>query len=144
MSAYIVNDYHISALVNSVSAHEFHTWHNGATQNFTQESAGQILKDENYRSVNSRYQEDDKAPPFDHDLMVSKQPVEILMGCRCFNYQACESDDWDQTLAHSILEMIQSHAIRRVTEGADGWSFEPPKGYVKANVIPLSTMFKRR
>ena len=86
-----------------------------------------VLYAENVRSVSARYPEDtfDSLPGpiekpeqievnyrhFDHINWVLK-PVAILKLCDSLEYQSCETDDWEQTVAHTLLQAIRRAAIR--------------------------------
>ena len=134
MSAFILNDYHISTLVTwaarrpgtpisvyhkDAPAHVYYEGtENESTSHFftiTREGAqeiGQILLAQNARSVNARYKTED-APDF---VLVTGRidvgAVQILKACSCYDYQACETDDYQGTYAAAIIESIRSHAIR--------------------------------
>jgi hypothetical protein len=83
---------------------------------------GRILLTENERSVRHRYP--DAAPsdlpgtigedaanyafsPFDQPLT----PLAVLKGCECFDYQACETDDYKSSIAYAIIDAIRKRAI---------------------------------
>ncbi len=79
---------------------------------------GQILLDENYRSVNRRYNETDKAARYtfrQHWHALEDRPhlraVRIIKACNYFDYQACETDDYEQTPAASIINQIRKAAM---------------------------------
>ena len=52
------------------------------------------------------------------------EPIQVLKLVRCLDYQSCETDDWEMTLAAQQLRWISGEAISRLPgyEGAD-WSF---------------------
>lgn len=72
---------------------------------------GQILWDENYRSVNYRYDEDYSAPTFKVDPYVKMSAVETVKLCDCYNYQTCEAPDWKETEAYAIMQAVREAAI---------------------------------
>jgi hypothetical protein len=37
--------------------------------------------------------------------------VALLKLCDCLDYQSCETEDWKQTAAHELLELIRGAAI---------------------------------
>ncbi len=39
-------------------------------------------------------------------------PVEIIKAAQCFDYQACETDDWKESVACKIIQHIEGTAIR--------------------------------
>lgn len=78
----------------------------------TAEIVGQILLDQNLRSVNYLYTDDEiniylhRAPQ--HTTWTA---VEILSAIACYEYQACETTDWPQTEAYNICQALQEHMI---------------------------------
>ena len=87
-----------------------------------------ILYQQNIASVRARYPSDkwsDLPGPINKQLNIvvtgkdacsgaylGLKPVDILKMCDCLEYQSCESDDWEQTLAFRLLNHIRRAAIR--------------------------------
>jgi len=119
MSAFIVGDKHITAMIQTLSPRYpgdgvSYYW-NGESHpvNGKSRQIGQVLVDENYRSVNSRYSESGEPRTFKYDYSVhSKTPVEIIKACHCYRYQACETKDWDKSEAAAIVNLIEGRATR--------------------------------
>lgn len=124
MSAFVVSDKHINSMlsfIRSENRYGFIVCHDNKTFSFDlndNESAkelGQILLDENYRSVNHRYHGDEAEP---HKLAFKRvsviSPVQMLKCIQCLNYQSCETDDWDDTLAYKVLRCMSSIAIGKL------------------------------
>lgn len=90
---------------------------------------GAVLRDENARSVEYRY-EDCKTS---NDMgtkdyyrfreRAPKGPKQILQAVRCLDYQSCETPDWHDTLAFAILAAIKESAIADLCEG-EPWGIE--------------------
>lgn len=128
MSAFIVSNEHINALVNfglkSTYWNPKTQWREEINRHTAQE-VGQILLDENQRSVNYRYSENDTSPAFkftvDYDGELT--PVQVIKACHCLDYQCCETPDWEQTLAHTILETIK-HKAEGLLPGYDEAAWE--------------------
>lgn len=140
MSAFIVGHDHIDALLTFAKIHRVSYYvpqavcnvPGGTRVDITAQTAtevGAILLTENERSVRHRYTdckvddlpgtvgEDAASYKFRefkeiHRLPTAEKCAWILNGCRCFDYQACETDDYDASLAHSIIESIRAAAIR--------------------------------
>jgi hypothetical protein len=120
MSAFIVNKEHIDALVNYMVTHKVSYWTGSERVNVTRfnaEEVGRILLDENVRSVNHRYCDrtdaDEKNAASDYRFSRSSRsfsPVQIIKAVHCLDYQCCETDDWETTLAHKICQEILSAA----------------------------------
>lgn len=150
MSAFIVSHDHIDALLTFASQkHQFgavsyYVKETGACVTITEENAteiGRILLTENERSVRHRYPSDKagelpgtigedaagytfKAWPINSPLTA----VSILKGCSCFDYQACEHDGYEDSLAFEIVNTIRKRAISRLPgyDNAPGWEFDRP------------------
>jgi hypothetical protein len=76
-----------------------------------------VLKRENVRSVNTRYNEKTRSSKVafkaGNSLLGSGfNNADIVALCNCVNYQSCENNDYQQTIAASLLNMIKLHANR--------------------------------
>jgi hypothetical protein len=102
---------------------ELGPWHEDATWI----KAMMILYDENLRSLNARYKDSEPDAPFAPRSYVYNfgvQPlsaVEAIKACQCYDYQACETNDYEQTFARSLTKQIEDHAISRLP----GWDAAP-------------------
>jgi len=121
MSAFTVSEEHITAMVNSTTPSysgdgAAYRW-NGKTVYFggNRNEIAQKLWDENFRSVNYRYNENVEAPVY-HGARAPRRfsPIEIVKLCHSYNYQSCETPDWEETEAYAISKAIESRAIRNV------------------------------
>jgi hypothetical protein len=116
MSAYIVSNRHIQAILSCANKGErglYYYWKRESIYfSGNLDKIGQILLDENQRSVNYRYDTNEPAPVFKWvpDPKVYT-PVEIIKLVNCLDYQSCETDNWEITEAHTILEAIKERAI---------------------------------
>jgi len=149
MSAFIVSHDHIDALLTFARIHRVSYYvpqsicnKPGGTRvdiNIqTVTEVGRILLTENERSIYARYPDcrpggngnpgtigedaaNYKYRDFSelHRLQKGVQCVWIMNGCRCFDYQACETDDYEESLARSIIEAIRDAAIRALPGTSD-------------------------
>ena len=117
MSAFIVGNKHISAMMQAASPRYpgdtvSYYW-NDEPHYFGGHSQeiGQKLVDENYRSVNYRYNEDTQPETFKNIPQRRFSPVELIKACDCYNYQSCETPDWKETEAYAIMQMLRERAI---------------------------------
>ena len=146
MSAYIVDHDHIDALLDYAIqqqvryvVRETNSIVDVTTENATE--IGRILLTENERSVRARYPacdvnelpgtigEDSANYKFKRwPLRSPLQALTILKACDGFDYQACETDDYEQSLAANIIRAIRGFAIRRLPGYSDspGWSMHRP------------------
>jgi len=151
MSAYIVGHAHIDALLTFATANDprsfgpisYRLEPSGNSVEITEHNAtevGRILLTENERSVQHRYpgEAPGELPGSDGEGAASymfqrwedanglaPSPTAILKGCDCFDYQACETDDYRQSDACRIVDAIRHRAISRLPgySDADGWEF---------------------
>lgn len=77
----------------------------------------QILVDENYRSVNFRYNENTKPHKIEYSPVAAFQelpPVNVLKACNCYDYQSCETQDYHESEAFQIIEAARTIAIHNL------------------------------
>lgn len=124
-----------------------------------------VLYMENIRSVAKRYRNEplqDLPGPHEkpeHIAVTDRElprfevysklaPVDILKMCAGLEYQSCETDDYQSTLAYRLLHHIRLAAIKALPGyDAGPWDYEgPPEGSDAATavVIDLSTLAKRK
>jgi hypothetical protein len=141
MSAYLVPDFHINALVswardrhgsNAVSYY----WEGRRREVRNDEKRiASVLYAQNVRSVNHRYNESDAAHGFKFQYVSNVlNPIDVIKGCHGYGYQACETDDWQQTEAHAIIEGITQSAIRALPgyQESRAWCISGPEFNLKA------------
>jgi hypothetical protein len=146
LSAYIVDHDHIDALLSYGIEHDvrYVVRESNSIVEITLRNAteiGRILLDENERSVRHRYPDSDvdelpgtigqNAANYKFRRWPARAPLAaltILKACDGFDYQACETDDYNQSIARSIIDAIRGYAIRRLPGYADapGWSMGRP------------------
>jgi len=130
MSAFIVSDKHIDAIVSfAIDRRASYYWKTSQSRtDINKENAseiGQKLLDENFRSVNHRYRESDKPSVYKFKRPAARfEAVDILKAIDSLDYQSCETDDWSESEAWSILGGIKDCAIRNLPgyENSNGWS----------------------
>ena len=115
MSAFIVSNKHIEALVTSGGPRPLQYHFNGEWHpiSYNEQKAGQILLNENIRSVETRYNSTEIPTTFIlTELTNNYTAIEIVKLCDSLDYQSCETDDWLTTEAYAILQAIRENAIR--------------------------------
>lgn len=137
MSAYVVHNDTIDLLIAAADAWRVQfdgsAWDTRKMACSHRDEAGQLLLDENYRSVNARYREDDKAPVYsyrfvdlDRAAVAMPIPVLVLQSVRCLRYQSCETEDYATTNAAIFLDRIEHAAISKLTD-----MYDPPWGFTR-------------
>ena len=99
MSAWIVSRNHITSIV--LMAIKLKT-----IEEKDAEKTGQMLWEENYRSVNHRYAEDKVCPKFEMTPMKEPSIGLAVKAIGCLDYQSCERNDWDDSEAKKLLDKM--------------------------------------
>lgn len=150
MSAYIVDRDHIRYLVSAAvrldrdALRWFHAnvWHELPTRDRERASqVGQMLWDENIRSIEGRYPgtkgKPDRMPGKSDDGMLVYShasgdwpgpidPVQVLKSCNCYEYQSCEHEEWSASEAHAFIEALRARAVRTLP-GYEAAAWGAPK-----------------
>ena len=133
MSAFIVNDYHINALVSYGAQQGTGFYWKGKRFKFDRETCPILaaeLYSENVRSVNSRYNERRRRKGFVFNRVVIDHlsPSDIVSACDCLRYQSCETSDYERTLAWKITNAIREEAINQLIDDNRCWELYAPEG----------------
>jgi len=140
MSAYIVEENHIEYLVDVMTnaRHGIKDYWEHDLGVKTAREVGQLLWDENYRSVNYRYGEKDKAPEFHYRRKCYDfDPLQVLHSISCYEYQTCEHPEWKDSNVKKLLSRLKSRMINILTDGKI-WGAPEPLG--RGNVVRLSAL----
>lgn len=111
MSAFILNEYHLSILGRAASAASTHSGRQIRTgyDAITSEMHAQTLYAENVRSVQYRYSESGAAPVMTFDSRAFRgilDPVQVIKAAHCYEYQACETPDYERSEAAKLIARI--------------------------------------
>lgn len=133
MSAFTLPDNHISAIIGYAVRHnaigyamfaiDMHYDRNPSPEQLRE--IGQILLDENYRSVNTRYREEEQTPRFIYNprfengkCLTHKQVINAI---RCYDYQSCETNDYNSSPAAKFVSSIKNSAVERLVRDDPTW-----------------------
>ena len=129
MSAYICDNKTISALAKAFDEYSTRFFKFEA-DNFTDEgdiggfgvifdsdatirSIGQALLDQNYKSVNYRYNEETETPRFKYEDVEINEG--IVYGCmNYYEYQACETPGYENSKLHKSFERMKKVLLERL------------------------------
>lgn len=119
MSAFIVSEKHINAIVNLATQYgkEITAVYDdaGIRHEYDATMLGKELSKANVMSVNTRYPQDKEDLPFVYkfktDLHWSGRAVEALKLCDCLEYQSCE---WETSRAKKLLDACRSRIIKKL------------------------------
>jgi len=124
MSAYMVDDAHIDVLVDIAKQHEREYrgigerqlyWHFGnpgqrrSLSDQTETLIGRMLLAENARSVGYRYREVQDPAALTYVYRPTRReyaPSQALMAIRGYEYQSCETPDWDRCEASAFCRAL--------------------------------------
>ncbi len=133
MSAYVVSNNHINAIVRFMEANKPSLFDRagryiigGIAIPQYGTAIGQLLLKENVRSVNYRYSVKDRAAKFVYDT--APPPVSGIEALKLINgldYQSCERDDWHKSKACLILTTLKI-AILEDLAGLNAHSKQAP------------------
>lgn len=128
MSAFILEDRNFDAMLGSLIQNTIgrKIYLNGTIYDLcasdTLDLLGNILKVQNYASVDYRYR-DNAEYMADRVVQTGIKPyeyehypkyldnVQVLKLCNCYDYQACETADYENTLACALVDRIRSACI---------------------------------
>ena len=141
MSAFIVNDYHISQLIRYGSHRDVSMCVNGK---FDRHITGNeqllmgMLVTANYQSVNHRYNENTPPMPgkYEPDYERVLSPVQVIKACNCYDYQSCEIDNYETTDAAKCIDAIRSKAINALP-GYEEAEWEMTEREINRNIVRL-------
>lgn len=153
MSAYVVNREVVTYLIESARTaadmeaynDQFHWYHDGQLECLSDDNAdhvGQMLWDENVRSVTWRYPDWDGPhlpgcvgeghPVYRHPVpapMFHWDPVQVLSAIDHYDYQSCESEDWRTTQAFAFANTLKNKIVRLLPGyGQAVWGAPAPAG----------------
>jgi hypothetical protein len=132
MSAFIVNDYHINALV-TYGVRAKAQYYNGDEWVYFNEDTAWALASRLYRanvqSVNRRYGERTRSTGFKYKPVDISQlnAADIVKACDCLEYQSCERKEWERSQARKTLLAIRDSAIRILTRQSEAWELRQPE-----------------
>lgn len=123
MSAFIVNNETISAIVKGFEVYDVNYEAEGyippysviVSRQQVNNSIGQSLLEQNYKSVNYRYRENKETPKFEFtDVKVNEG---LILGCiDCYSYQACETDDYFESNLYYSLVRLKDAMLRKLIQ----------------------------
>ena len=118
MSAFICSDKHINTIVTWAGKHNVSAYHGVPGRSYPvsgneQEVANELL-DENVKSVNYRYKEDDPVEPIGFVFEDDASAIQIYKLCQSLACQSCEHPEWETSLSKAYVNAIQNRAVQSV------------------------------
>lgn len=131
MSAFIVNQNHINALVNYAIENNLYLPNfldkTGNCKKITSENAQKvvnILIRENCISVNYRYNENNFLKYKFVEKKNKYSHAQIIQFVDCLDYQSCEHPKWERSLACAILMKIKNCAYSNIVKLPENLEWE--------------------
>ena len=134
MSTFILDDEHINALLGAASTYGERVidlncqgqWVTFDRAGYTR--LGQILKATNVASFNRTSIDVDSITYKYRAPRQHREPVEILKAIACYEYQACETPDWDASIAKAFCAWLRVRAIEFLPGYEDAeWGIDAPE-----------------
>jgi len=118
MSAFIVSDTHINALVRYASRHNVRAFYGNPLAMFqvkdNEQATAELLLAENVKSVNYRYRDNEvMSITYDRGAPILTA-IQAIKAAQCLRYQSCECDDFEESIAFKLIEAIIADAIPRL------------------------------
>lgn len=118
MSAFIVSDTHVNALVRYASRHNVRAFHGNPLAMFqvkdNEQAAAELLLAENVKSVNYRYRDNEVMTiTYDRGAPILTA-IQAIKAAQCLRYQSCECDDFEESIAFKLIEAMIADAIPRL------------------------------
>lgn len=151
MSAWIVSKAHIDTLVQALITE-------GVVPMDQANETGRTLWAENLKSVASRYPRDrDGERPGPCDFRDSdvetytfegvEAPLDDLIvwhNVGCYSYQSCEHDEWDESYAHHLADILNivygaRHGVEAETKTSGPWGIDDIRQAVKGVITTRTT-----
>lgn len=133
MSAFLVSNGHIDVLINAIAQY-------GITpkdaRRLDYRALGQLLWNENIRSVDHRYRESNPQDRYVlHTTEGDLDPLAVLKAVDCYVYQSCEHPEWENSDAHTWMTRLRE-AIYTATPG---YRALVPSRYSAGRMVPAYT-----
>jgi len=88
------------------------------------------LRLENQASLWARYPKDanemwhESKPNYRHILSDQATKAQVLGALACYEYQACESENWKHSYAHALIQAMRKSICRSIS--GDNWEYTRP------------------
>lgn len=117
MSAYVVSHETISVLVKGFEIYGVDYKAENINNDLNKKKRiGQSLLDQNYASANIRYSENELNSFITPEFIYKDLDVDagMIYGCiQCYEYQACETDDYFESKLHFSLTRLKDAMLKR-------------------------------
>ena len=122
MSAFLLSDKHLGTLADAVLNYDIGGYVARRDRQEALAEVANLLKAQNINSINARYNEQTHLSVWDGSFLNSTTditPLQLLKMIASYNYQSCESDDWDKTEAYSLMKELEHRTAFDLTADVD-------------------------
>lgn len=133
MSAFVVESDHIDLMVTiAIRSCGWNEQYVNIPE--TADKLGQDLWNENYASINYRYDEEEPAPEYhwtpvaeyQAEELTNLQLVQVVKAAHCYGYQTCEHPGWKDSKAYWACQAVELWAaselhLRGLKQQTDRW-----------------------
>lgn len=157
MSAFVVSKLHIDGLIKAglelTRPSERLRWHwdNPGRSAWldveTADRVGQMLWDENLRSVNYRYTEQTEVPTYTYErlpgLVTVQQHLPVVFKMlHCYEYQSCEAPDWRKTQAYAFVRSFTDRLTSMIPgyDRAEGWELRNREVFGTERIVSITDL----
>lgn len=126
MSAWTVSKVHIDIMVWALIRQGgfYHRGQEIDVNEYTADEIGRMLWTENFKSVNYRYDERKRTPPYVYAaprFAEFTEPGFIAKQVACYEYQTCEHKGWPSSKAYSACSGIARYCMRQISDDDAEW-----------------------
>ncbi|MEU1527114.1 hypothetical protein ABZ413_33490 [Nocardia rhamnosiphila] len=133
MSAFIVGNEHIDVLVNAIAQNRVGP---EDMKRISYRTLGQLLWDENVRSVDHLYRESNPLKRYVlHTTEGDLDPLAVLKAIDCYAYQSCEHPEWKDSDAHAWVTQLRE----AIYTAAPGYRTPVSSHYSMGRTVPAYT-----
>jgi hypothetical protein len=113
MSAFIVSKIHIDSIITIASLQTCNSVKEIINKYKNFDLIGQILWNENHKSVNYRYNENHPTPTYSFRYKFVDLG-QALKAIDCLDYQSCEHPDYQESEAKKILDILEQALLSKM------------------------------
>jgi hypothetical protein len=120
MSAFMLSKSHIDYMVSAGKLWGVQKdptrWKDNSVSQSVCNEIGAMLWGENERSLQARYGDEPSgdASAYRHRFTTAIDAVQVIKACHCFDYQACESEDYFDTKAAKWVAALKAEAVKHI------------------------------
>lgn len=118
MSSFIVSENHLNTILSYVNSEQANNPYLGQYNYEDLSRIGQMFSDENQKGYADRYNQDIGMPEFIYKPINTSNvtPMQFIKLLDCLDYQCNESDDYESTETHKLIERWRKVTYKNLPE----------------------------